>query len=303
MSHFTDRLLEAVRSKGGPVCVGIDPVYERLPESLRSPGDDDVLEVRVDAIFAFVQKIIEVVAEHVPAVKFQAACFERYGPDGLGVYHALTAEAREAGLIVIGDVKRGDIGVTAEHYAAATLLDAAAGDDDAAAPDAVTINSYFGVDGVKPFTDVAAEHDKGVFALVRTSNPGGDAIQNLPLTDGRTVAQAVAQLMAQIGSDPRYIGASGYSLLGAVVGATKPGDAAALRRLMPQQMFLVPGFGAQGAGADDVRACFKADGTGALITASRSITYAFESRPEVDWAQSIEDATIEMKRQIGGIVG
>ncbi len=301
MSHFVDRLLEQVRVKGSPVCVGIDPVYDRLPETVRDI-DDEVLEAKLDAIFAFVQKVIQAVAEHVPAVKFQAACFERYGPDGLGVYHSLVQEAREAGLIVIGDVKRGDIGSTAEHYAAATLLDPGADDGDWASPDAVTVNSYFGRDGLTPFTDLAAKLGKGVFTLVRTSNPGGDAIQSLQLADGRSVAEAVAGLVAEIGSDANYLGSSGYSLLGAVVGATKPGDAARLRQIMPQQLFLVPGFGAQGGSADDVRACFKADRTGALITASRSITYAFEQNPEADWPGAVEQAAIEMKQQINAIL-
>lgn len=301
MAHFVDQLLERIEQAGSPVCVGIDPVYERLPASLR--GDEPTHEGRVDAIFEFVTKVLEVVSPHVPLVKFQLACFERYGPDGLAIYHSLVQEARSLGLMVIGDAKRGDIGATAEHYAAAMLLEPDGGDEgDWAAADAVTVNSYFGRDGLVPFLDVAAAEGKGVFALVRTSNPGGDAIQSLKLADGRTVADAVAMLMAEIGGDSRYLGERGYSLLGAVVGATKPGDAARLRELMPRQLFLVPGFGAQGGGADDVRACFRADGTGAIITASRSITYAFEKTP-TDWPMAIEAATLQMKREIAKILG
>ncbi len=302
MAHFADTLLDTVRRKGAPVCVGIDPVFDRLPAELRAEvgGELD----KVDAIVEFVGQVLEAVARHVPAVKFQSACFERYGAAGHGAYHYLISEAKELGLVVVGDCKRGDIGVTAAHYAAASLLDlpgfqASGG----AAPDSVTINSYFGVDGIKPFTDLAATHDKGVFALVRTSNPGGDAIQSLTLADGRTVADAVAQLIAQIGSEPRLIGKSGYSLLGAVVGATKPGDAARLRALMPQQIFLVPGYGAQGGAADDVRACFKPDRTGALITASRSITFAFDGKDSEDWIALIEEAAENMKKEITAILG
>ena len=300
MPHFVDQLLDAVERKGGPVCVGIDPVYDRLPPAPGSKEDNH--EAQVDAIFDFVHKVLEVVAPHVPVVKFQLACFERYGPDGLSIYHSLVQEARDRGLLVIGDAKRGDIGATAEHYAAATLLEPLGGDEgDWAAADAVTVNSYFGRDGLTPFLNVAAAHGKGVFALVRTSNPGGDAIQSLKLADGRTVAEAVAGLMAEIGGEAKYTGERGYSLLGAVVGATKPGDAARLRQLMPQQLFLVPGFGAQGGGADDVRACFKPDGTGALITASRSITYAFE-KADGDWQTAIELATLQMKRELAAIL-
>ena len=300
MPHFVDQLLARIEQTGSPVCVGIDPVYERLPDELRR--DDASHEMRVDAIFEFVTKVLQIVAPHVPIVKFQLACFERYGPDGLGVYHSLVQDARAMGLMTIGDAKRGDIGATAEHYAAAMLLEPGGGDEgDWAAADAVTVNSYFGRDGLSPFLDLAAHEGKGVFALVRTSNPGGDAIQSLKLADGRTVAEAVAALMDQIGGEPQYIGDRGYSVLGAVVGATKPGDAARLRELMPRQLFLVPGFGAQGGAADDVRACFRDDGTGAIITASRSITYAFEKVP-LDWQSAIEAATLQMKREIAEIL-
>lgn len=302
MSHFADQLLDAIDRKASPVCVGIDPVFDRLPESLRrqagaSPGETD----RLDAIVDFCEQVLEAVADHVPAVKFQSACFERYGVEGVGAYHYLTGHALEQELIVIGDVKRGDIGVTASHYAAASLL-APPGQKELGAPHAVTVNTYFGADGITPFTDLAAQHGKGVFALVRTSNPGGDAIQSLKLADGRTVSQAVAALVAQLGSDAKLVGKRGYSLLGAVVGATKPADAAELRRLMPQQLFLVPGFGAQGAGADDVRACFKPDGTGAIVTASRSITYAFDGKKTADWLGAVEQAAVEMKKQVAAIL-
>jgi orotidine-5'-phosphate decarboxylase len=303
LPHFVDTLLEAVKRKGSPVCVGIDPVFDRLPESLRGEVGRGSDLSRVDAIVEFVGQVLEVVAPHVPCVKFQSACFERYGVEGLGAYHYLIGEAKEHGLLVIGDSKRGDIGVTAEHYAAASLLaPRGAEQSGGAAPDAMTINSYFGADGITPFTTLAAQHNKGLFALVRTSNPGGDAIQSLQLADGRTVAEAVASLVAKLGSDPKLVGKLGYSLLGAVVGATKPGDAAKLRALMPQQIFLVPGFGAQGGSADDVRACFKADGSGAIVTASRSITYAFDGKDSDEWATLVEAAAVDMKKQIAAIL-
>jgi orotidine-5'-phosphate decarboxylase len=303
MPHFVDTLLEHIRVKGSPVCVGVDPVYERLPAELREDGQAEPA-ARLEAIHRYVADLLTAVSPHVPAVKFQSACFERYGWEGVETYHSLIQEAKARSLLVIGDVKRGDIGVSAEHYAAGCLSDQPAIDDgDHAAPDAVTIASYFGVDGIGPFLDAAASQGKGVFALVRTSNPGGDAIQSLKLADGRSVAQAVAELVAGIGSDARWIGASGYSLLGAVVGATKPADAAELRRLMPRQLFLVPGFGAQGGGADDVRACFKPDGTGALITASRSVIFAYEQSPADDWMMRVERAAAELRSQIRAILG
>ncbi len=304
MIHFVDDLLAKISAKGAPICVGIDPVYDRLPAALRADRDPADARQAVDAIHLFIARVLRVIAPHAPCVKFQSACFERYLTDGLRAYHDLVRIARSLNLSVIGDVKRGDIGPTASHYAAGCLLDSPFRDHpDTPGPDSITINTYFGLDGLKPFLDAASGAGKGLFTLVRTSNPGGDAIQALKLADGRTVAQAVAMHVSQIGEAPAYVGKSGYSLLGAVVGATKPAEAADLRKLMPRQMFLVPGFGAQGAGADDVKACFKPDGTGALITASRSITYAFEDKKATDWAAAIEEAVVDMKNQIRAITG
>lgn len=265
-----------------------------------SGGPDLNAQEAVDRICRFCTGVLDAIAPHVPCVKIQSACFERYLWPGVEAYHRIVAEARAFGLLVIGDAKRGDIGVSADHYAAGLLADSnLTGLGKLCGSDALTINSYLGADGIEPFIDVGRKQAKGLFALVRTSNPGGDAIQALRLKDGRTVGQAMAQLIADLGSGDGLVGDSGYSLLGAVVGATKPAEAAELRRLMPQQLFLVPGFGAQGAGADDVKACFDARGEGALITASRSIIYAFNEGG--DWRKAIADAAVEMKEQIAAI--
>lgn len=286
-NHFADRFLEATRKKGAPVCVGLDPVLERLPSGL----DGDATQ----RIEAWCLGVLDAVAEHVPAVKPQLACFERYGAAGYAVYERVVVAAKRLGLIVIADGKRGDIGLSSAHYAAGML----AGDD---AADALTVNAYLGADGLEPFADASAAAGAGLFALVRTSNPGGDALQGLELSDGRSVSQAVGQIVADLGaSKAGYVGESGYSLLGAVVGATKPKDAAALRELMPQQLFLVPGFGAQGGGADDVKACFKPDGTGAIITASRSVIYAHETSSS-EWRVAVKDAAKEFNREISAIL-
>ncbi|MCC7408912.1 MAG: orotidine-5'-phosphate decarboxylase, partial [Phycisphaeraceae bacterium] len=155
---------------------------------------------------------------------------------------------------------------------------------------------------LKPFIDVARAQGKGIFTLVRTSNPQSDAIQNHPLADGRTVAQMVADEVSKLGQAQGMLGPSGYSLVGAVVGATKPADAADLRRRMPRQIFLVPGYGAQGGQADDVRACFNPDGQGALITASRSVLFAYEKTDTRDWTSPIAAAAEQMKREITAIL-
>ena len=286
MDHFADRLLAACDDKGAPVCVGLDPVLARLPEELRDLPPDE-------AIQRYCADVLTAVAPHVPCVKPQLACFERYGSAGYAAYEHVVDHARSLGLIVIADGKRGDIGASSDHYAAGLL----AADHPA---DALTVNAYLGIDGLDPFIDTAARHARGLFALVRTSNPGGDALQSMPLADGRTVAEGVADLIARAGQS--HVGERGYSLLGAVVGATKPADAAALRKRMPKQLFLVPGFGAQGGTADDVRACFNPDAAGAIITASRSVIYAYEMAAGDDWRRAIADAARDLRDQIARIL-
>ncbi|MCX5661216.1 MAG: orotidine-5'-phosphate decarboxylase [Planctomycetota bacterium] len=309
MEHFADRLVNRCRAMQAPICVGIDPVWDRLPASVRraavgSSGVPTSAAEAVDDIRRFVSGVLKAVVKHVPCVKFQSACFERYGWPGVRVYEETVAEAVAMGLIVVGDAKRGDIGISADHYAAGCLSDLPFAEmAGRAGPDALTINAYFGDDGVSPFRDAAQKAGKGLFALVRTSNPGGDALQSLSLADGRNVAEAMAGIVARLGEVPGCVGTSGYSLLGAVVGATKPRDAARLRELMPRQLFLVPGFGAQGGSADDVRPCFKPDGTGALITASRSVLFAYEKPKTEDWTGAIERAAVEMKAAVGRILG
>lgn len=283
--HFADRLLDACKTKEAPVCVGLDPVLARLPDAI---GKADP----VSAIEAFCLGVIDAVADVVPAVKPQSACFERYGAPGVAVYHKAVAHAKAAGLIVVGDAKRGDIGTSSAHYAAGLLA-------EPHGCDSLTVNGYLGGDGIEPFHDVAAAHGKGLFVLVRTSNPGGDAIQSLQLKDGRTVSEAVGDVVADLGST--CVGDSGYSNVGMVVGATKPEDAAKLRERYPQQLFLVPGFGAQGGGAEDVKACFKPDGTGALITASRSVIYAFEQGDD-HWRTAVSQAASKLRYDIASIL-
>lgn len=291
---------------GSPICVGIDPVYERLPQNLKhdaGPDSEASPQHRVRAIEQFVTGLLEAVVPHTPCVKFQSACFERYFGPGAQAYHQLVHQARQLGLIVINDAKRGDIGISAAHYAAAGLADCPfANLNHALGPDAITVNPYLGGDGLNPFLDEAISSDKGIFALVRTSNVSSDTLQALRLDDGRTVAQAVAQIIADLGKQSEAVGDSGYSLLGAVVGATKSADIAELRQLMPQQLFLVPGFGAQGGSAQAVKACFKSDGTGAIVSASRSVIYAYEGKTNESWQSAIEAAAIEFKEQIRSVL-
>jgi len=303
-SHFADRLCDAVKAKKTSLVVGLDPVYSRLPSAIKSHrqmNDEFDADAAVDAIFDFCTQAIRVIAPMAPAVKINIAFFEKYLWEGLETYYALITEADDLGLEVIGDVKRGDIGHTAELYAAAHLENPElAGLEDTLAPDAITINGYTGADGIEPFADMADKQGKGVFVLVRTSNPSAAAIQDFADADGRTMYEKVAEVVAQIAEKPGRIGKSGYSNIGMVVGGTAPDVTTALRHKYDKLWFLVPGYGSQGASAADcVRFC-KPDGTGALINASRSIIYAYE-KPEYkgqfgdDWKRCIEQAVIDAK--------
>ena len=284
--HPADRLLASIDAAGAPVCVGLDPVVEKLPAALRPAAGDAAAAA---AIEAFSTGVIDAVAGVVPAVKVQAACFERHGPEGVAALARVLAHAgRTAGLEVILDFKRGDIGISAEHYAASAIGPLPAG--------WTTVSAYLGTDGILPFVS----EERGAFALVRTSNPSGDALQSLRLADGRTVAEAVGDLVAAAGA--ATVGSGGFSNLGAVVGATKRADAAALRARMPGQLFLVPGFGAQGGGVDDVLPCFRSDGRGALITASRSVIYAF-GPGDGDWRACVRRAAEDLRSQVAAGLG
>ncbi|MHC4475737.1 MAG: orotidine-5'-phosphate decarboxylase [Planctomycetota bacterium] len=303
-SHFGDRLCDAVRSKKTSLVVGLDPVYSRLPaviKSHRQMNDEFDAAAAVDAIFDFCTQTMRIVAPMVPAVKINIAFFEKYFSEGIEAYYSLISEAEQLGLEIIGDVKRGDIGHTAEHYAAAHLENPElAGLEDMLVPDAITINGFAGVDAIKPFADMASQQGKGVFVWVRSSNPSAAEIQDFADADGKMMYEKLAEVVAQIANEPQRIGANGYSNVGMVVAGTAPEITTALRRTYERVWFLVPGYGSQGASAADcVRFC-KGDGTGALINASRSIIYAYEKpkyKEEVggDWKRCIEQAVAEAK--------
>jgi len=303
-SHFADRLCDAVKTKKTSLIVGLDPVYTRLPSAIRSHremNDEFDAAAAVDAIFDFCTQAMRIVAPMVPAVKINIAFFEKYLWEGLETYYSLISEADELGLEIIGDVKRGDIGHTAAAYAAAHLENPElAGLEDNLAPDAITVNGYTGADGIEPFADMADKQGKGVFVLVRTSNPSAAAIQDFTDADGQAMYEKLAEVVAQIANKTERIGNNGYSNVGMVVGGTAPRITTALRQKYDKVWFLVPGYGSQGAeAADCVRFC-KPDGTGALINASRSIIYAYE-KPKYkgqfgdDWKRCIEQAVIDAK--------
>ena len=303
-SHFADRLCDAVRTKKTSLIVGLDPVYSRLPPAIRNHrhmNDEFDADAAVDAIFDFCTQVMRIVAPMVPAVKINIAFFEKYLWEGIETYYSLITEADDLGLEIIGDVKRGDIGHTAELYAAAHLENPElSGLEDTLAPDAISINGYIGTDGIEPFADVANRQGKGLFVLVRTSNPSAAAIQDFADANGQKMYEKLAEIVGQIANKDQRLGEHGYSNVGMVVGGTAPDVTTALRRSYDKVWFLVPGYGSQGASAADcVRFC-KPDGTGALVNASRSIIYAYE-KPQYkeqfgeDWKRCIEQAVIDAK--------
>lgn len=295
--NFADRLIAAIKRVGNPIVVGIDPRPEELPPGFldRFPANKAGV---AEAIQTFGCHVVDVVAPLVPAVKFQSAFYEAYGPAGLSALHATMEHASRRGLLVIFDGKRNDIGSTAEGYARAYLGKVPSGDSYESSwnSDAITINPYLGSDGILPFAKVAARESKGLFVLVRTSNPSAGEFQELEAS-GKPIYQHVADRVAEWAKPHR--GESGYSLVGAVVGATAPEQLADLRKALPGILFLVPGYGHQGGTARDVAAAFDANGLGAIINSSRGITYAY-SQPKAQarfkdrWLDAIEQAVREM---------
>lgn len=303
-SNFGDRLFDAVKSRKTSLIVGLDPVYNRLPSAIRSHrqmNDEFDANAAVDAIFDFCTQAMRIVAPMIPAVKINIAFFEKYLWEGIETYYSLISEADDLGLEVIGDVKRGDIGHTAELYAAAHLENPElAGLEDTLAPDAITINGYTGADGIEPFAEMATKQGKGLFVLVRTSNPSAAEIQDFADANGQAMYEKLAEVVGRVANESGRIGNNGYSNVGMVVGGTAPDVTTVLRQKYDNIWFLVPGYGSQGASAADcVRFC-KPDGSGALINASRSIIYAYE-KPEYkgqfgdDWKRCIEQAVIDAK--------
>lgn len=310
-ANFADRLLTGIREKNAPVCVGIDPVYAALPAEFNSSHTQDQgpdLPSAVEAIFEFSRRVIETVSPHVPAVKINSAYFERYYGPGLDAYYRLIHVAKSHGLLVIGDVKRGDVGHTADQYAQAHLADPnLPGLEGIAAPDAVTLNSYLGLDAIQPFLDIGRSQGKGVFVLVRTTNPSSREIQELTTEQECTVSDHVADVVTRWCNESGLMGEAGYSAIGAVVSPKEVSVAKRLRRRLPKSIFLVPGYGAQGAGAEHVAACFDANKQGAIVAASRSIIFAHKTEMYADafgadWTRCVDQACRDFVTDVRRIV-
>ena len=273
----------------------IDKAVAFIEENFR---DKLHIEDAAKAVYAYNVRLIDALCDVVPAVKVQVAYYEMYGPAGMEVYEKTIRYAQEKGLIVMADVKRNDIGATAACYANAYIgkTDMPDGAQAAFGADIATINPYLGVDGIKPFADACRDNGTGVFVLVKTSNPSSGQLQDLRFEDGRTLYQAVADLVEEWGEETR--GESGYSAVGAVVGATYPQQGVELRARMPHAFFLVPGYGAQGAKGTDIAGCFDANGNGAIVNASRSILCAWKKREGMAFDAAARDEALRMKEDL-----
>ena len=286
--NFADRLLQAVDSKRSHVVLGVDPDFSLLPPAVREKHAGLSYSTETEMVIAcfreFLLTLLHALESEVVAVKIQAAYFEALGHAGYELYQDLTRVGQQLGYLVIDDVKRGDIGSTAEAYAKAHL--------DVVGADAVTVNPWFGTDGLEPFFLRARENGKGVFVLVKTSNPSSSELQDLLLQSGETVYQRVADMVGNWGAGTQ--GERGYRSVGAVVGGTHPEQAAELRRRMPGVPFLVPGYGAQGAQAGDLVGVFDAAGTGAVVNSARAILYAYRKR-EGTWVDAARAEAAAMR--------
>ena len=298
--HFGDKLYYAVQDKDSILCVGLDPVFGRLPEKIkkRYGNSSNDIDAVIDATLEYCTKTLKVIAPYVPAVKLNIAYFEKYYWDGLEAYYSLIAEAESLGIQVIGYVKRGDIGHTCHAYADSHIKEPKYKSLNIVAPNAITINGFAGADGILPFADAATDSGGGVFVWVRASNPSAARLQDAKTASGECFYQILAEITAEIANQPKRIGESGYSNIGMVVGGTTPEHTTGLRMKYPNVWFLVPGFGSQGGQAGDcVRFC-RPDKSGALINSSRGIMYAYE-KPEYqekfgnNWEKCIEQAVID----------
>jgi len=317
---ITDKLIDRIRELSAPIVVGLDPQLSQLPNCVKdnhlaqineSPLGDAAKHV-ANAFEEFNKAIIDQIYDIVPAVKPQIAMYEQLGAAGIECYFRTVDYAKQKGLIVIGDVKRGDIASTAEAYSVAHIgkldIDGRKYSPGSASvharPDFLTINPYLGYDSIEPFLSDCMEYDKGLFVLVKTSNPGSRDIQDVVTDEGIPLYAHVGRLVQKWGED--MAGRYGYSRIGAVIGATHPNEAKLLRELMPNTFFLVPGYGAQGGSGKDLKDLWVKDSYGAIVSSSRGITGAFKQEKykcdDKDFALASRRAVLDMKADLGAYI-
>lgn len=297
-----DRLIDKIIELKNPTVVGLDPKLEYVPEYIqRRYLDDDgwTLKAAAKAVFAFNQAIIDEIHDIVPAIKPQAAYYEMYGHYGIKTLEKTIRYAKLNGMFVITDAKRNDIGATMEAYASAHIGKVKVGGSEMEpfGADALTVNGYLGTDGIEPLLRVCREGDKGIYVLVKTSNPSGGELQDR-LVDGVPLYAVMGDMCEKWGADT--VGRYGYSAVGAVVGATYPEQLSELRKRLPHTMFLVPGYGAQGGGAQGISGAFDENGLGAIVNSSRAVMCAYkkEGCDERDFAKAARREAIRMRDDI-----
>ena len=272
-----DKLIEKIKETNNPTVMGLDPRYDMIPEVVRKKYTND-LEGISKAILEYNKELIDNTYDIIPAIKPQLAFYEMFGIEGMKAFKETCKYAKEKGMIVIADAKRGDIGSTAKGYSNAYLGQTPIGEENISAFDNIdflTVNPYLGVDSIKPFVEDCAEYEKGIFVLVKTSNPSSGELQDLKLENGETVYEHVANLVEEWGEELR--GKYGYSSVSAVVGATYPQQLKGIREKAPHTYFLIPGYGAQGGKANDIALGFDSNGLGGIVNASRSLMCAYKS--------------------------
>lgn len=292
--NAADRLIQAIDKTGNPTAMGLDTQISHLPEEFLASGVETNAQ-KSAAILRYNAALLELMQGVIPCVKVQVAYYEQLGLQGMFAFAQTLRMAREKGYVTIADVKRNDIGATSEAYARAYLTPGA--DFEA---DFITINGYLGADGITPFLDLCKENDKGVYVLVKTSNPSSGQLQDLMIGE-KTVYKTMADLVKEWGEG--LIGESGYSSVGAVVGATYPEQGTALRAALRATPFLVPGYGAQGAGGKELKGCFGASGKGAVVNASRSLLAAHQKTEGAPWRDAVMAEAARMREDIMGAIG
>ena len=301
MKYFIDRLQQKIEEKKSRICVGLDPHLDLMPETVLDPAlvdniEDNKKEI-ADAVLNFNKNIIDAVADMTAVVKPQMAFYEKLGVPGMECLWQTIEHAKKKKLIILLDGKRNDIGSTAKAYAESYL------EEEKLFADSITINPYLGRDGILPFLE---NKERGAFALLRTSNPSAGDLQDLKLKNGKTVYQAVGDFLQKLGKD--YIGECGYSNLAAVVGATYPRELEEIRSQLNSVFFLIPGFGAQGGGAADIKAGFDEEGRGAIVNSSRGIDFAYRKEEyshfgAENYAKAARAAAEKMKQEINQVIG
>jgi len=300
-----DKLISKIQEMQSPIVVGLDPRLSQIPDHIKEPiyaEKGKTPGAAASAIFSFNIAIINSIYDIVPAIKPQIAMYEQFGPEGIACYKETVAYAKSKGLIVIGDIKRGDIASTAEAYSDAHIgkTDVDGEETPIFDTDFITVNPYLGFDSIDPYLTDCEIYNKGLFVLVKTSNESSSQIQNLQIADGRPVYAHVGELVDHWGRG--LIGKHGFSSIGAVVGATHPAEGQELRELLPRTFFLVPGYGAQGGKAADLCGMLNKDGLGIIVNNSRGITGAYQSQKyksnDEDFAEAARAAALDMKADL-----